>query len=127
MILIDTNIVIGCFRGNEAILSELLKNDLSSIGISSVTICEMYSGMRKTEKRKTIELLRKFNKFFISENISKKTESLCLEYFQKGLALPDALIAATALENNLQLFTLNKKDFDFIEGIKFYKPSQKII
>ena len=127
MILIDTNIVIDCFQGNENMLSEILKIGFNNIGISSVTVCEMYQGMKKREKRETVELLRKFNKFFITENISKKTESLCLEYFSKGLFLPDALIAATALENNLTLFTLNKQDFDFIEGIKLYKPSKKLV
>jgi hypothetical protein len=127
MILIDTNIVIDCFRGNENILSEIQKIGFKNIAISSVTVCEMYQGMKKTEKRETIELLRNFNKFLITEAISKRAEDLVYEYFDKGLKLPDALIAATVLENNLQLFTLNKKDFDFIKGIKFYKPTQKLL
>jgi tRNA(fMet)-specific endonuclease VapC len=38
------------------------------------------------------------------------------------LALPDALIASTALVYNLDLYTTNRKDFDFIEGIKLYNP-----
>jgi tRNA(fMet)-specific endonuclease VapC len=38
------------------------------------------------------------------------------------VGVPDALIAATAISNQVALFTLNKKDFDFLDGIKFYKP-----
>jgi predicted nucleic acid-binding protein len=34
---------------------------------------------------------------------------------------PDCLIAATALNFSFELFTDNKKDFDFIKGVKFYK------
>jgi len=127
MILIDTNIVIDCFRQNENMLSEILKIGFGNIGISSVTVCEIYQGMKKSEKRETVELLRKFNRFLITEAVSKRTESLVLENFDKGLTLPDALIAATALENNLLLFTLNKKDFNFIEGVKLYKPTKKFL
>lgn len=36
------------------------------------------------------------------------------------LALPDSFIAATAITYNVELFTLNKKDFRFIEGLKLY-------
>lgn len=42
--------------------------------------------------------------------------------FRSNIALPDALIAATALVYDVKLYTLNKKDFDFIQGIAFYKP-----
>jgi tRNA(fMet)-specific endonuclease VapC len=36
------------------------------------------------------------------------------------LAIPDGFIAETAIENDVELFTLNKKDFRFIEGLKLY-------
>ena len=34
-----------------------------------------------------------------------------------GLLIPDALIAASVIENDLLLFTRNQKDFQFIKGI----------
>lgn len=36
------------------------------------------------------------------------------------LALPDALIAATALEHDFNLLTLNWKDFRFITGLRLH-------
>ena len=36
------------------------------------------------------------------------------------LTIPDALIAATALANDLELYTLNIKDFRFIENLRLY-------
>ena len=36
--------------------------------------------------------------------------------------IPDAIIASIAIENNLELYTLNKKDFDFIKDLKLYRP-----
>jgi len=39
------------------------------------------------------------------------------------LAIPDAWIAATAIEYSVQLYTLNLKDFRFIAGLQLYTPS----
>jgi predicted nucleic acid-binding protein len=36
------------------------------------------------------------------------------------LAVPDAFIAATAMACDVELFTLNKRDFRFIEGLSLY-------
>ena len=36
------------------------------------------------------------------------------------LAVPDGFIAATAIVYDVELFTLNKKDFRFIDGLKLY-------
>lgn len=36
--------------------------------------------------------------------------------------IPDALIAATALYHGLELYTLNTRDFNFIRGLRLYKP-----
>jgi tRNA(fMet)-specific endonuclease VapC len=43
-------------------------------------------------------------------------------YPSRRLSLPDAMIAATAITNNMELWTNNKKDFDFLTGIQFYTP-----
>ncbi|MEG4117310.1 PIN domain-containing protein [Microcoleus sp. N9_B4] len=37
------------------------------------------------------------------------------------LTIPDAMIAATALTHNISLYTLNLKDFRFIEGLQIYQ------
>jgi predicted nucleic acid-binding protein len=37
------------------------------------------------------------------------------------MKISDSFIAATAIKQDLFLYTDNKKDFNFIEGIKFYK------
>jgi len=38
-----------------------------------------------------------------------------------GLDMPDSLIAATAIELDMSLFTYNKRDFRFISGIRLYE------
>ena len=37
-----------------------------------------------------------------------------------GLRVADAFIAATTLANDCELYTLNKKDFVFIKGLKLH-------
>jgi predicted nucleic acid-binding protein len=39
-----------------------------------------------------------------------------------GLVIPDAFIAATAMEENLQLVTSNIRHFEMIPGITLRKP-----
>ncbi|KXK15369.1 MAG: PIN domain protein, partial [Chloroflexi bacterium OLB14] len=55
--------------------------------------------------------------------ISEITLSLLETYsLSHRLSLPDAIIAATALRHNFNLYTLNIKDFRFIDGLGLYKP-----
>jgi tRNA(fMet)-specific endonuclease VapC len=39
------------------------------------------------------------------------------------LSIPDALIAATSLVHQIDLYTLNVKDFRFIKGLNLHQPS----
>ena len=41
---------------------------------------------------------------------------------QRKISLGDAIIAATALEHNLQLVTRNSKDFAWIDGLRMLNP-----
>jgi len=36
------------------------------------------------------------------------------------LSLPDAFIAALAIANDIQLYTLNSRDFRFIDGLQLF-------
>ena len=40
---------------------------------------------------------------------------------QQIISVPDCLIAATSIITGFPILTYNNKDFDFIEGITFYK------
>lgn len=59
-------------------------------------------------------------------NIDSEVCDILIELMSKyslshNLTLPDAMIAATAISNNIPLYTLNKKDFKFIVGMKLVK------
>ena len=55
--------------------------------------------------------------------INKAIIDICIT-LRKGhrIKLPDAIIAATALSQNLIIITNNEKDFENIKGLKFINP-----
>jgi len=77
--------------------------------------------LNKRELKEINSFLNKFSQININENISDKTLSLLNKYrLSHGLYINDALIAATCLEYSLPLYTLNVKDFKFIEGLEMF-------
>ncbi len=43
-------------------------------------------------------------------------------YHNLGLGVADGLIAALALTHRAELYTFNRKDFDFIKGLRLFNP-----
>lgn len=121
-ILIDTDILIKVFRGN-GFHKSILDKEVNNLAISSVTYIELLSGL-KTRSR-IIELnkqMRAYQLIHISETISIKSLEIVVKYTSSNsIRIADSLIAATAIVNNLRLFTDNKKDYDFIKGLRFYQ------
>ncbi len=121
MILLDTNILIEVLRGSD--LADRLEKMDENFAISAVTEMELYFGARdKRELRRIMKFLAGFEIIHLDEPVSRRATELIAEYAKSHrLAIPDALIAATALIHNLPLLTLNKKDFRYIEGIELIK------
>lgn len=93
--------------------------------VIDVTIyIECIQGSKSNQEKRIIEkYLRKFPLLPITPQSSAKTIELIRNYSNShGLLLPDALIAATALENDLTVLTYNVGDFKFIDGLKWQKP-----
>jgi len=123
MILCDTNIFIEVFRKNNFIRSELEKIGYDNILVSDVVKAELFFGaINKNELHNISKCLDNFLVLNIQKKISQiAVELLKIYCLSHRLNLPDALIAATALYYNIELFTLNLKDFRFIPDIKLYK------
>lgn len=124
MILCDTNIIIEFYKNNLQIISELHCIEQSNIVISAITKAELYFGaLNKVELRKIQKHLSSIQLYPIDISISKSFISLMESYsLSHKLCIPDALIAATALTYSIELYTLNAKDFQFIENIQLYTP-----
>ena len=123
MILIDTNILIEIYRNNTTIVDAVKKIGQDNIAVSDITCAELYYGARNKKELQTIAKdLKKLDILAIQTEISSKAVALVEKYaLSHKLDIPNALIASTAIYHNLPLYTLNMKDFVFIEGIKLYK------
>jgi predicted nucleic acid-binding protein len=94
--------------------------------ISTVTILETYYGMFKNEEKETKKAINKYNRIHLDKEICQKAIEIMLAYPAMRPALPDCLLAATTIVLNAELFTFNVQDFNYIKGVKFYKPKLSI-
>ena len=123
MVLCDTNIFIEIYKGNDLIIEAFEKIGQDNVAISDVTCAELLYGARNNRE---LNLIRKdIDKLIvlpISSPISNQAVRLVEQFsLSHNLNLPDALIASTSIFHDLELYTLNLKDFKFLENFKLYK------
>ena len=117
-IVLDTNILIEILKNNRIIIEKLELFD-TTFYISSITVMELYYGaLNKVELFQLKKFIALFHVIEINENISTISTELIFEYAKShNLAIPDSLIASTAISLNSKLLTLNLKDFRYIDGL----------
>lgn len=123
MVLCDTNIIIELLKGNVKVIDDIEKIGLDKICISAITEMELYFGaFNKSELKFIKKHLHGIPTYHIHSDISIMAVTLTEQYSKSHkLNIPDALIAATAILNNFELFTLNIKDFKYIPNIRLHK------
>lgn len=117
--LIDTDVLIWAFRGNERASDYL--DDHPGFTISIVTYMELIQGACN---RAEMQLIRRTLRFWearieqIDENISSRAAFLVEEYsLSHSMAMADALIASSALSFGETLMTANDKHYRFIPDL----------
>lgn len=116
--LIDTNVFIEHFRGKQK--AEEYLQSLDTVRCSVISVAELIQGARNTKELLSIRrFVERIEVIPLKPEIGDKMLSLMVAYhLSHGLQIPDALIAATALEENLTLVTGNIKHFSFIKDLK---------
>jgi predicted nucleic acid-binding protein len=119
--LIDTNVFSKIFKGD--LLVTKFVESLESV-IDVTIYIECLQGSKSNQEKRAIEkYLQKFPLLPINPETSVRAIELIRGYSNSyGLLLPDALIAANALENNLIVLTYNIVDFQFIKDLQCQKP-----
>lgn len=122
--LIDTNIIIDVLKNKQKacdFLESLASTYIPSISVLTVT--EIIAGVKPSALNEMLKFLNTFNKISVTEDVSIIAGELIYSYAQKSrkIHFQDALIASTAILNNLVLATANIKDFEFIEELKILK------
>jgi toxin FitB len=111
-VLVDTDIFIDHLRG-----AAELKPGRNRVHYSVVTRAELFAGNSATDL--VSQLLAPFRELTVDRSVAERAGRVAREF---QLRLPDALIAATALENRLTLTTRNRKDFDRVRGLRIRTP-----
>ncbi len=121
-ILVDTSILIALQICSKRTI-RLFNKQKEQIAVSRITACEfIYGSKNKNEKIINKGFLEKLNIIEVNEKTSKYTYSLLDKYgFHMKLGISDALIASTAIIENLQLWTLNTKHFKKIRELKLFE------
>ncbi|MBA4417992.1 MAG: hypothetical protein C0392_08800 [Syntrophus sp. (in: bacteria)] len=111
-ILIDTDVLINFLRGKEKARDFLrsIVNE-SVICCSTITVAELYAGMRLHEAEKTAALLDGLQIIDCNRQIAEKAGSYKTSIKNQKLDLCDCIIAATAFISNAVLATGNDKHY----------------
>lgn len=109
----DTDVFIDQIRGVRTIPSELHR-----VWYSVVTRAELFAG-NESEEGAIVELLSLYSEVDVDRGIAERAGRL-----RRGstIEMPDALIAATALELDLDLVTRNARDFADVAGLRLRHP-----
>ncbi|WP_428117696.1 type II toxin-antitoxin system VapC family toxin [Candidatus Poriferisodalis sp.] len=107
-LLVDTDIFIDHLRG-----ARELQPSRHRLHYSVVTRAELFAGTTATAF--VSELLSPWRELAVDRAVAERAGRIRRE---SGVRLPDALIAATALEHRLGLVTRNHGDFGRIRGLR---------
>jgi predicted nucleic acid-binding protein len=107
-VLVDTDVFIDHLRGAHA-----LRPGSHRLHYSVITRAELVAGTTATAALQ--ELLEPFREVRVDRAVAERAGRIRREV---GIRLPDALIAATALEHRLQLATRNQRDFASVRGLR---------
>ena len=119
MICFDTNIIIYIAK---ATLGEDIIGDEPIICPSIVYIEALgYPSIKSIEEQRIRDLLATLTSIPLTDNIIQG--AIKLRQFKK-MSLGDSIVAATALENNSQLWTVNAGDFEHIDSLDILNPLQ---
>ena len=116
----DTDIFIWIQRGNGKAARLIEKEPRRHLSLQ--TYLELLQGAKtKTQHQYTLDFLKDFGfqVLPLTENIGHRAAIYIEEYaISSGLRAGDAIIAATAIENNLPLCSSNNKHFKAIQELK---------
>ncbi|WP_295648153.1 type II toxin-antitoxin system VapC family toxin [uncultured Mucilaginibacter sp.] len=120
MVILDSCILIEIQRGNPTIINKVYEFEQADLHITPVIVAEFYRGARsKQEFLQCQKLVSKFTILSLNHNVTLVFDDLFMKYsLSHRPAVPDMLIAAAAIFYNASVYTLNTKDFLFIEGLE---------
>jgi len=123
LVLCDTNIIIDFYKEHSDTLSQLRIIGQEQIAISVITAGELlYGALNKEEYKQIRQDISHLHLLYSDPFIDKCFLELMDKYsLSHNVSLPDGLIAATAIIEDIPLYTHNRKDFRYIEELELYQ------
>lgn len=123
--LVDTNILINALsrkHGHREMLNGLVSQG-HRLACCTVILGELFTGVKLADLEKVEEFVSLLTWYAATPVIARRAGRLRFDYARRGivLALPDTLIAATAIEYGLTLITANRKHFP-MPGLSLHPP-----
>jgi predicted nucleic acid-binding protein len=124
--LVDTDIWIDYLRGHPQAIA-CIKQLPERVWISAVSVAELHAGVREGAERDALALLiSSLDVADLTAEIAARGGLLRRDYGRShGVGLNDALIAATTIELDLQLLTLNVKHYPALDKQQVKKAYAK--
>ena len=108
---VDTDVLIDFLRGVPPAV-DFVTRHADAIVISSIAVTELYAGVRMYERETLDTFLTLFHIAPVDHELALVAGLLRRDYGPShGLALADAVIAATAQQHDAELVTLNVRHF----------------
>ena len=112
-LIVDTDVLVDHLRG-----ARRLSPGTGTLGISVITRAELFAGRDEPEVLR--RLLAPMVEIVVDGAIAELAGATRRG---TGVAMPDALIAATALAHRIPLMTRNRRHFDRVAGLQIVAPA----
>jgi len=122
--LLDTSVIVDALnrkRDRWQLLASLVEAG-DTLACSTVTITEIYAGMRPHESQRTEIFLNSLEHYAVDSELARYAGLLKNDWARRGrtLSIADVLIAGTVLIHKLVLMTDNRKDFP-MPGLRLFR------
>ena len=117
MVILDTNIFIYFAKGTLS-ADIIAKKDIAHASITKIEALGF-----STIPANELHLLTNLFKESYNLQLTDEVVNQAIQLRQlKHMSLGDAIIAATSLMHNIELWTANTDDFKYVEGLSIYNP-----
>lgn len=115
---LDSNIIIYAAKPENAFLIDWIKEEVYVSAITQVEVLG-YPDLERADEERFMLIFEQTHVLAVNQEVIEKA----IEFRRiKKMSLGDAIIAATARLNNLELLTRNTNDFSHIPGLHLVNP-----
>ncbi len=130
-ICLDTDILIDFLRGKRKIVETIERlEEEHELLTTSINVFELYYGAYRTGRDRNVkavdELAERLEILKLTEQSAKISGEMLAELESDGKAIDfrDILIAGIVMENDVTLFTGNKRHFQRVKGLKLFEDGE---